>query len=208
MTILTLMTSPGMLTQLRASVTTDSWHLLSSSIQHECLHVVCIPELVIFNTWIMPYYDTQHSEGKVLWERVLSSAHLPNPLHHVSDIRIYINSSAGPGIMSLFLSPMTHLVDYEDQDVCHEFCICRNYWPVCCADWVSWPSVSGPPPHSCLQMFLITPSVPSQLSTENLWPRNRPRMLRERFRRDIRAGRDGEHLCVCQNLFCNVFIFH
>ena len=27
MTILTLMTSPGMLTQLRATVITDSWHL-------------------------------------------------------------------------------------------------------------------------------------------------------------------------------------
>lgn len=48
--------------------------------------------------------------------------------------------------------------------------------------------------HSCLQMFLITPSVPSQLSSQNLWPRNRPRMLRERFRGDIRAG--TESICV------------
>ena len=43
-------------------------------------------------------------------------------------------------------------------------------------------------------MFLITPSVPSQLSSQNLWPRNRPRMLRERFRGDIRAG--PESICV------------
>ena len=30
------------------------------------------------------------------------------------------------------------------------------------------PVFQVPPPHSCLQMSLITPSVPSQLSTENL----------------------------------------
>ena len=37
MTILTLMTSPGMLTQLRATVITDSWHFLSNSSLNVCM---------------------------------------------------------------------------------------------------------------------------------------------------------------------------
>ena len=177
-------------------VSTNPWQPWSGSCH--IMYWVCIKSCFKVNTWIMCYYDTQHYvQGKVLWELVLSSSRLPNPLHH--DIRIYINSPAGSRIMSLFLSQMSHLGHYEDQAVCHEGYICRNYWP-CLLSWrgvmFQCSSVLGPPSwsHSCLQMFLITPSVPSQLSTENLWPRNRPRMLRERFRGDIRAG--PESICV------------
>ena len=200
LTLLTLMTSPGMLTKLGATVSTNPWQLGSGSCMCPCF-VSVFPELLIAASWILPYYyDTQHSGGEVLlWELVLSSSLLPNPLHHVSDIRIYINSPGGSRIMSLFLSQMSHLVHYEG----HRMFVTRVIFVettdhVCCPDW---ESCSNAPvfqvsswSHSCLQMFLITPSVPSQLSSQNLWPRNRPRMLRERFRGDIRAR--TESICV------------
>ena len=154
MTILTLMTSPGMLTQLRASVTSDSWHLLSSSNQPECLHVVCIRSWW-FSTHESCFIMTPSTRrGKccenLCCHELISPSSSSLCLRHQN---LY-QHSAGSGIMSLFVPPMSHLVHYEDQDVCHEFCICRHYWPVCCADWVSWPSVPGPP------TSLMPPNVP------------------------------------------------
>ena len=109
--------------------------------------------------------DIQHMNHGLLWHPalggesvvrtcvVISSSPQPSSSLCLRHQNLY-QHSAGSGIMSLFVSPMSHLVHYEDQDVCHEFCICRNYWPVCCADWVSWPSVPGPP------TSLMPPNVP------------------------------------------------
>ena len=110
-------------------------------LQPECLHVAWL------QSW---WYSTQHSthESCLLWHPalggesvvrtcvVISSSPQPSSSLCLRHQNLY-QHSAGSGIMSLFVSPMSHLVHFEDQDVCHEFCICRNYWPVCCADWVS-----------------------------------------------------------------------
>ena len=49
--------------------------------------------------------------------------------------------------------------------------------------------------HSCLQMCLITPSVPSQLSQSEFMTEKPAKNVKREIQRDIRAGE--ESICVC-----------
>ena len=144
---------------------------------------------------------------------MLSSSRLPNPLHHVSDIRIYINSPGGSRIMSLFLSQMSYLVHYEGHRMFVTRVIFVETTDHVCPDWVSCSNAPVFQVPGLIMISLMPPNVPhytkcplTTLKSEFMAEKPAKNVKREIQRRYSR--RDGEHLCVCQNLFCNVFIFH